>query len=39
LRLLLVNGRTAVEDGVVQTVDEDALAVRVAAAHRTLVSP
>jgi cytosine/adenosine deaminase-related metal-dependent hydrolase len=39
LRLLLVNGRTVVEDGVVQTVDEDALAVRVAAAHRTLVSP
>ncbi|MDT4941302.1 MAG: 8-oxoguanine deaminase [Pseudonocardiales bacterium] len=39
LRLLLVNGRTVVQDGVVQTVDEDALAVRVAAAHRTLVSP
>ena len=38
LRLLLVNGRTVVEDDVVQTADEDALAARVTAAHRTLVA-
>jgi cytosine/adenosine deaminase-related metal-dependent hydrolase len=37
LRLLLVNGRTVVQDDVVQTVDEGALAARVAAAHRKLV--
>jgi cytosine/adenosine deaminase-related metal-dependent hydrolase len=38
LKLLLVNGRTVVEDDVVQTVDEDDLGRRVAAAHRTLVT-
>jgi cytosine/adenosine deaminase-related metal-dependent hydrolase len=38
LRLLLVNGRPVVRDGVVQTVDEGALAGRIAAAHRKLVT-
>jgi hypothetical protein len=36
--LLLVNGRPVVRDGVVQTVDEGALAGRIAAAHRKLVT-
>ena len=39
LRLLLVNGRVVVQDDVVQTVDEDALAARVDVAHRKLVAP
>ena len=38
LKLLLVNGRPVVRDDVVQTVDEDALAARVAAAHHRLVT-
>jgi cytosine/adenosine deaminase-related metal-dependent hydrolase len=38
LKLLLVNGRVVVQDDVVQTVDEAALAARVVAAHKKLVS-
>lgn len=38
LRLLLVDGRVAVQDDVVQTVDEHALAARVVAAHHRLVT-
>jgi cytosine/adenosine deaminase-related metal-dependent hydrolase len=38
LKMLLVNGRPVVRDDVVQTVDEDTLAARVAVAHRKLVA-
>ena len=38
LKLLLVNGRVVVQDDVVQTVDEDALAARVGEAHQKLVA-
>ena len=38
LKLLLVNGRPVVQDDVVQTVDEEALGTRVAAAHKRLVA-
>jgi cytosine/adenosine deaminase-related metal-dependent hydrolase len=38
LKMLLVNGRPVVRDDVVQTVDEDTLAARVAVAHRELVA-
>ena len=37
VELLLVDGRAVVERGRVVTVDEDTLAARVEAAHRTLV--
>ena len=37
LRLLLVNGRTVVGDGALSNVDEEDLARRLDAAHRTLV--
>jgi cytosine/adenosine deaminase-related metal-dependent hydrolase len=37
LELLLVNGRTVVENGAVTTVDESAVAKACAAAHRTLL--
>jgi cytosine/adenosine deaminase-related metal-dependent hydrolase len=38
LKLLLVNGRTVVQDDVVRTVDEYALGARTAVAHRKLVA-
>ena len=38
LELLLVDGRVVVEKGRLRTVDEDALALETAAAHRDLVA-